>query len=110
MFLGSADAVESATPEGHAFESPFPQTDLAIVGGRFHAWSRQVGDARLRVLLRRGTADQATLDHRAGLLLDAAETYLRRYEPLVGQYPFREFAIIENFFSSSRSGQMTATL
>ena len=33
-------------------------------------------------------------------ILDAAVEYLRGYEELIGPYPFREFTVLEAFFSS----------
>ena len=36
----------------------------------------------------------------APALLDAVASYLDLYQPLIGPYPFRQFTVVENFFSS----------
>ena len=48
----------------------------------------------LRALLRPESAGHAPR------LLDAVAGYLDLYQPLIGPYPFRQFTIVENFFSS----------
>ncbi|HNO77871.1 MAG TPA: M1 family aminopeptidase [Phycisphaerae bacterium] len=87
-------------PEFLEFESTFPQTDLAIAGGQFQQWSRDVDGVRFAILLNPNDADAPTLQRRADVFLDAAEDYYHRYTPLVGPYPYDEFTIVENFFSS----------
>jgi hypothetical protein len=82
------------------FESTFPQTDLAIVGGRYRQWSRDVDGIRFAIMLNPTNAGSSTLERRADIFLDAAEDYYHRYSPLVGAYPYDEFTIVENFFSS----------
>lgn len=82
------------------FESDFPQPELVIMGGRYRAFERAGGQVALRMLLAADGVDEATLQRRADLFLSAAAEYLARYQPLVGPYPYREFTIVENFFSS----------
>ncbi len=76
------------------WQSPFPLEGLALVGGPHEVFERDVGGVRVRVHL---SKDHAKF---APGLLDAIASYLRLYQPLLGPYPYREFAVVENFFSS----------
>ncbi len=91
---------DASNPEFLEFESTFPQTDLAIAGGQYQQWSRDVDGVRFAILLNPKDVDASALQRRADIFLDAAEDYYHRYTPLVGPYPFDEFTIVENFFSS----------
>ncbi len=101
VFVAGADGRAAPQP-GAALSagSPFPQTDMAVVGGRYRVWSRDVEGVRFSMLLHAASADDTTLERRADLFVGAAIDYLQRYQPLVGPYPFDEFIIVENFFSS----------
>lgn len=72
---------------------------LTLVANRFviktRAWTAQSGQAiRLATYL---FPDNAAL---ADEYLDASARYLDAYIPLLGAYPFSQFAVVENFFSS----------
>ncbi|GJM24854.1 MAG: peptidase M1 [Phycisphaerae bacterium] len=82
------------------FESDFPQTGLTIVGGKYREWTRDVDGIRFAIMLNPENTDPSTLQRRADIFLDAAADYYHRYRPLVGPYPYDEFTIVENFFSS----------
>ncbi|NOX58539.1 MAG: M1 family metallopeptidase [Planctomycetes bacterium] len=101
-FVCSASRLDRSQPnvDGAEFESDFPQTGLALVGGRYERWTRDVDGVHLAILLNPSNTDQKTLEHRADVFLTAAGDYLRRYQPLVGPYPYDDFTIVENFFSS----------
>jgi len=76
------------------WRTPFPIDGMALVGGPLEDHYRRVGDVRVRVLLHK---DHARF---AKGLLDAVQSYLKLYQPLLGNYPYKEFAVVENFFSS----------
>lgn len=72
---------------------------LTVVANRFvvktRAWQAQSGQAiQLATYL---FPDEAAL---ADEYLDASARYLDAYIPLLGPYPFSQFAVVENFFSS----------
>jgi hypothetical protein len=73
---------------------PRPTPGMTLVGGPHQIKERRVGDIRVTTHL---TADHQNF---AEGLLDAVESYLRLYQPLLGNYPYEEFAVVENFFSS----------
>jgi hypothetical protein len=91
----SGDRVEiDAAAARASWRTPFPQAAVAVAGGPLQAFERDHGAVRIRALLRAGS------ERHAPGLLDAVARYLDLYQPLVGDYPFREFAVVENFFSS----------
>ena len=72
---------------------------LTVVANRFvvkrRAWQAQSGQAiQLATYL---FPDEAAL---ADEYLEASARYLDAYIPLLGPYPFSQFAVVENFFSS----------
>jgi hypothetical protein len=87
-------AAEPAGPSYRAWRTPFPQPAVAVAGGPLTSFERAHGAVTLRALLRAGS------ERHAPALLDAAASYLDLYQPLLGAYPFREFTVVENFFSS----------
>ncbi|MCE7978425.1 MAG: hypothetical protein DYH03_15125 [Nitrospira sp. NTP1] len=104
--------VTIAVPEGWtAVTQGAPQSDpahwivptkseaLTVVANRFvvksRTWTAQSGQAiRLATYL---FPDEASL---ADEYLDASARYIDAYIPLLGPYPFAQFAVVENFFSS----------
>ena len=72
---------------------------LTVVANRFvvktRPWKAQSGQAIL--LATYLFPDEAAL---ADEYLDASARYLDAYIPLLGPYPFTQFAVVENFFSS----------
>jgi hypothetical protein len=81
-----------------SYSTPRPVDGLAVVGNRHVVTGIVVdtdaGPVEVTVHLPPEHADKS------GFYLDAASDYLKLYTPLVGAYPYRRFAIIENFFSS----------
>lgn len=82
------------------FASAYPQDALTLSGGRYRSWEREDNGIRFAILLNPDGVDDETLERRADLFLSAAVDYMRRYVPLVGPYPYAQFTIVENFFSS----------
>jgi hypothetical protein len=76
------------------WHTPFPQTSLAVAGGPLALHERAHGAVTIRALLHPASAPHAPR------LLDAVAGYLDLYQPLLGPYPFHEFTVVENFFSS----------
>ncbi|HVP13011.1 MAG TPA: M1 family aminopeptidase, partial [Phycisphaerae bacterium] len=76
------------------WRSPFPLHGMALVGGTHEVHQREVDGVLVSVNL---SKDHAAL---APGILDAVESYLKLYQPLIGKYPYAEFTVVENFFSS----------
>lgn len=72
---------------------------LTVVANRFvvktRAWQAQSGQA-IQLATYLFPEDAALADE----YLDASARYLDAYIPLLGPYPFSQFAVVENFFSS----------
>lgn len=93
-WVASGNRVEAPTVGHSTWRTPFAIEGLALVGGRHVVQTRQVDGVTVRVHLRE---DHAAF---ASGLLDAVDSYLRLYQPLLGEYPYSEFTVVENFFSS----------
>ncbi len=93
---GNREGAKLDAPRGKrtTWRSPFPLQGMALVGGPHKVFQRQVDDALVSVHV---SEDHASF---APGILDAVESYLRLYEPLIGEYPYVEFTVVENFFSS----------
>jgi aminopeptidase N len=84
------------------WHSKYPLDSLALVGGPHQVKERQVDDVRLALHYSQpeDAESRQVIERHTDLFLDAAESYLKRYQPLIGPYPFRQYTIVENFFSS----------
>lgn len=91
---GVTDPSLSAQTGRLAWQSPFPLTDLVLVGGPHEVHQQTHGRIHVSLHLR---PDQAP--YRDGLM-QAVRRNLDRYEPLIGRFPTNEYAIVDNFFSS----------
>lgn len=74
--------------------SAFPLNRTVLLGGPLKRWTRQHGDITLHAVLDPGK-EEVAMD-----ILDASAEYLDKYQPLIGPYPFKEFTLLEAFFSS----------
>ncbi|MEN8206799.1 MAG: M20/M25/M40 family metallo-hydrolase [Pseudomonadota bacterium] len=71
-----------------------PQEEIYLVAGPFNAWSSVDRGVTAMVLLRE--PDPAL----ARKYLDATHQYIALYGTLIGPYPFRKFAMVENFWET----------
>jgi hypothetical protein len=77
-----------------AWRSPYPIDEMVLVGGPHEVHLASHNGIAIRLHLK---PDQAK--HAEGLI-EAVRRNLDRYQPLLGDYPAREFTIVDNFFSS----------
>lgn len=86
----------------HVWSSPHPLTGLTLTGGRLDMWSRRVGDVDIRVHLRRAEDPErlAANEKVASEYIDHAAKYIETYQSLLGPFPYDQYTIVENFFSS----------
>jgi hypothetical protein len=76
------------------WESPEPQEEIYLTGGRFTEYSRAAGPVQVMVFLR--TPDEGL----ANRYPEATAQYLEMYTRLIGPYPYKKFALVENFWET----------
>lgn len=97
------DAVSQGERTGHLkkgdmtlvrWESPEPQDEIFLVAARFHEYTRETGHISAMAFLR--SPDEGL----ANKYLDATARYIAMYDKLVGPYPYKKFALVENFWET----------
>ncbi|MCA9735739.1 M28 family peptidase, partial [candidate division KSB1 bacterium] len=84
----------SASSVGVTWASPEPQDDIYLIAAPFTEYSRAVGASTAMAFLR--TPDEAL----ANKYLETTAQYLEMYRQLIGAYPYKKFALIENFWET----------
>ncbi len=74
--------------------SPEPQDEIYLVGAQFVEYSRAAGSVEAMAFLR--TRDDAL----ANKYLEVTAQYLEMYRQLIGPYPYKKFALVENFWET----------
>jgi aminopeptidase N len=74
--------------------SPEPQEEIYLVAGKFTEYTRSAGNVLTMAFLR--TPEEELADR----YLDAAVQYITMYENLIGHYPYKKFALVENFWET----------
>ncbi len=94
----------SRDAQGHArWESGGAMDEIYLVGGPLQVWRDAAGSVETLVYLH--DKDDST----AGKYLAATAQYLEMYRQLIGPYPYRKFALVENFWETGY-GMPTFTL
>ncbi|MBI5864582.1 MAG: hypothetical protein HZB38_08750 [Planctomycetes bacterium] len=96
------DVKETESGGKLTWHSRYPVDSLALVGGAHTTKEKRFGSVHvtLHYTQPQDPAARETIEKNSDLFLKAAGDYLSRYEPLLGPFPFEQFAIVENFFSS----------
>lgn len=76
------------------WESPEPQDEIYLIAGRFTEYTQQAGMVAIEAFLR--TPDKGLADK----YLNATSQYIAMYEKLIGPYPYKKFALVENFYET----------
>ncbi len=76
------------------WRSASPQEEIYLIGGRFSEYTRTTDGVQAMVLLREPDAALAQQ------YLDATAGYVQLYSDLIGPYPYRKFALVENFWET----------
>ncbi|OQY27470.1 MAG: hypothetical protein B6244_10480 [Candidatus Cloacimonetes bacterium 4572_55] len=76
------------------WESPNPVDETYLIAGKFHEYHRNAGAATAMVFLR------SSDENLANKYLEATAQYLEMYRELLGPYPYKKFALIENFWET----------
>jgi Peptidase family M1 domain len=74
--------------------SPEPQEEIFLIAGQFHEYVKSAGNVQAMVFLR------APDNELADKYLDATIRYITMYEALIGPYPYKKFALVENFWET----------
>lgn len=82
-----------ALGENH-WRSEQPMEEVYLVAAEFTTYRSESGGVEMLAYLRQPDVNLATR------YLDATERYLALYEPLLGDYPFSKFALVENFWET----------
>ncbi len=78
----------------NGWSSGDPMEEIYLIAARFTEYSQMAGDIEALAYLR---APDPNLAIR---YLDATERYLQLYQPLLGDYPYSKFALVENFWET----------
>ena len=76
------------------WESPEPQDEIYLIAARFAEYERSAGPMKDMVFLR--SPDEKLADK----YLDATARYITMYDKLIGPYPYKKFALVENFWET----------
>lgn len=76
------------------WESPEPMDQVYLVAGKYTEYTKSAGKTLAMVFLRR--PDKKLADQ----YLFATAQYVAMYESLIGPYPYRKFALVENFWET----------
>jgi hypothetical protein len=76
------------------WESPEPQDGIFLIASRFTEYLRHSGQVTAMAFLR--TPDEEL----ANKYLEATSRYIGMYSELIGPYPYKKFALIENFWET----------
>jgi aminopeptidase N len=68
--------------------------EIYLIAADFTTYRASSGDVEMLAYLRQPDSNLATR------YLDATERYLALYEPMLGDYPFSKFALVENFWET----------
>jgi hypothetical protein len=98
----SFDESASAQAGQLVWRSRYPLDGMVLVGGPHQVKQRRAGELQLALHYSQPDDPDARrmIERNTDMFLDAAVGYLERYAPLIGDYPFGRFTIVENFFSS----------
>jgi len=76
------------------WESPEPQDEIFLIASQFTEYLRHTGHVTAMVFLRNPDADLANK------YMEATSRYIEMYEKLIGPYPYKKFALVENFWET----------
>jgi hypothetical protein len=75
------------------YVTPFPTDEITIVGGNYVAYSKQYDGVTFNLFTYDSTVQAETY-------LNSSIEYYKIYTKLFGDYPFKIFSIVENFFAT----------
>lgn len=76
------------------WESPEPQDEIYLVAGKFVEYTQKDGNILAMAFLRSPDSELAEK------YLNATSRYITMYSELIGPYPYKKFAVVENFWET----------
>ena len=76
------------------WQSNIPADGLALVGGKYVIHTKTVNDIKVSTYFFKED------DSMSEIFLNAALDYIKLYSDLLGDYPYKKFDVVENFFST----------
>jgi hypothetical protein len=92
--IAPGNGVSSGNDGLARWETPSAVDEISVAGGPLTPYTASAGLAEAQVYLRQ--PDPAL----AAKYLDATSRYLRMYNELIGAYPYKKFALVENFWET----------
>lgn len=92
--IAPGNGVSTGADHTARWESPSAVDEISLAGGPLTLYTENAGMVEAQVYLRE--PDPAL----ASKYLDATSRYLRMYNELLGAYPYRKFALVENFWET----------
>ena len=87
--------VSQGQPAGiNGWQTEHPQEEIYLIAAQFTHYTESAGRVEASAYLRNPDRNLATK------YLDATVRYLTLYEPMLGDYPFSKFALVENFWET----------
>jgi len=78
----------------NGWTSQVPMEEVYLIAADFIEYSQQADDVEVLAYLRSPDPNLAAK------YMDATERYMQLYEPLLGDYPYSKFALVENFWET----------
>ncbi|NIS74187.1 MAG: hypothetical protein GTO08_02690, partial [Deltaproteobacteria bacterium] len=98
--ISEADVItEKETPDGKefSFHFPYPSEGMTLAAAKYVVGSDMEGDVEVYAYF---FEEDATL---AQEYVDYTKRYLKMYEEMLGEYPFKRFSVVENFLPTGYS-------
>ncbi|MCD4678790.1 MAG: hypothetical protein K8S00_00235 [Bacteroidales bacterium] len=76
------------------YESPEPMDDIYLIAAQWTEYHVNAGNVLVQAFLR--TPDEKL----AARYLNVTSSYIKLYEELIGKYPYKKFALVENFWET----------
>ena len=92
--VSQGDHITSEQPGIWHWRERQPMEEIYLIAADFTVYSEQADDVTVQAYLRSAEPNLATR------YMDATVRYLKLYEPLLGDYPFSKFALVENFWET----------
>ena len=95
LSASSWTTVSQGQPAGlNSWQTEHPQEEIYLIAADFTHYTESAGRVETSAYLRSPDPNLATK------YLDATARYLTLYEPMLGDYPFSKFALVENFWET----------
>jgi len=91
---GVRPAAKDGTPLASTWVCEHPMDEIYLIANRFTEYGRGTGSVEAQVFLR------SKDDNLAAKYLEVTAQYIEMYRKLLGPYPYKKFALIENFWET----------